>query len=182
VINKNKETKNERKQKPATHLESVVEGALSRRFEGSWQASRGIYSKYSYHPDYCQKLKDFILKCVKISETPLSLPPHLSEFARSIGIPTKVIEDWANVFPELKEEIETLNDLGKEMLINGGLLETYNTKITTILLDHNYGIREKKESIIPEGVALIPMSAVQSVQFLIQQQGLPPVKLTDLQE
>ena len=48
------------------------------------------------------------------------------------------------------------------------------------MLSHYHSIHEKKEILTP--VSLIPSGAVDAIQYLVKQVGLPPVKLPSVQD
>ena len=169
---------------PITHAESMVNGVLANGLEGGWR-NGAMTVKYSYDPNYCKMIKDFYEERIQrqqIEDTDpeskrVIAPAHRSQFARSIGVPTSALESWAKLFPDFREALQTAEDIHREMLIDGGLTNKFNPKITSILLDVDHGIREKKESLLPEGVGVVPLSAIQSINYLLKQQGQQPVAI-----
>lgn len=153
-------------------------------FEGHWRnASRAI--KDTFKHEYCQGIVDFYLAKLDLQAHPVSdngirltvAPPHLSQYARSIGVSTKSLRDWGEMFPEFLAALNLANDIHLEMLSDGALLGDYNPKIAKLLMDYRHGIREKQEVLVNH--AMIPLSAAQSINYLLEQQGLPPVKIPD---
>lgn len=61
--------------------------------------------------------------------------PQFSEFARSIGVTLRTLENWAKKKKAFGEAYEECRDKQQEMLINGGLAGQFNPKIVTFLME-----------------------------------------------
>jgi hypothetical protein len=82
------------------------------------------------------------------------------------------------LFPDFAEAVQLADDIHREILIDGALLNKYNARLSSILLDHNHGIRPRTDvelKITPE----IPVSAGQAFNHILKQHGLPEVDIQD---
>lgn len=52
-------------------------------------------------------------------------PPHFSEFARQIGVPTRRLKQWAQKYPEFRDAYEACQEILEEFLIDNGLVGSY---------------------------------------------------------
>lgn len=173
------------KKNPETPLglnEKLLARATQFSFEGHWRnASRPVKDVFKH--EYCQGIVDFYLERLEKQVNPGEddgwkvAPPHLSQYARSINVSTQSLLDWGQMFPEFQEALNLANDIHLEMLSDGALLGDYNPKIAQLLMDYRHGIREKQE--VQVNHYQIPMSAADSINFVLKQQGLPPVQIPD---
>lgn len=69
--------------------------------------------------------------------------PQFSEFARSIGVTLRTLENWAKKKKAFGDAYEECRDKQQEMLINGGLAGQFNPKIVTFLMEAR-AAQEKK--------------------------------------
>lgn len=104
-------------------------------------AAPTIVSKGEYHPGYIDQMLAFFdkpkMKKIVDSYTWKSgavsekeryvpnTPPHFSEFSRSIGVSTRRLKSWANLYPEFREAYETCQEILEEFLIDNGLVGAY---------------------------------------------------------
>ena len=61
--------------------------------------------------------------------------PQFSEFARTIDVTLRTLENWAKKYKAFGEAYEECRDKQQEMLINGGLAGQFNPKIVTFLME-----------------------------------------------
>ena len=162
---------------PLTMAEKVGGKQGKYALEGIWPA-HPLTLKFPYKPEYCKQLVEYF--CKRLADEAASekkvAPPHVSQFARMIGVPTKVMQGWADLFTDFEEAYGMAMDIQREMLIDGSLLGKYSGSIAKVLLDYQHGIREKQE-IKVEDLRTIPMETGGALNYILKQHGLPPVEI-----
>ena len=71
--------------------------------------------------------------------------PQMSAYARKLGVTVRTLENWAKKHKAFGEAYEACLDKQQELLINGGLVGSFNPKIVQFLLEAR-SQREKKEA------------------------------------
>lgn len=74
--------------------------------------------------------------------------PQFSEFARTIDVTLRTLENWAKKYKAFGEAYEECRDKQQEMLINGGLAGQFNPKIVTFLMEARMAQEKKTGSTV----------------------------------
>ena len=176
--------KKDEMQSPDPDLATRIFGrAVSFSFEKNWGRWCGN-TPDTYDPTYPQKLVDFFVEPVtnQVNNPMFPIaPPYFSQFARSIGVSTKKLWEWEVLFPEFKAACEMAREIHKEIILSGGLLGKYKDSIAKLILSYDHSMHDKQEQ-INTNVNLIPMTAAESINFLLQQHGQPPIALPAVEE
>lgn len=66
----------------------------------------------------------------------------LSEY---LGVCTSTIDNWGEQYPEFLGALKALKSKQKKLLVNQGLMGTFQSVITKLMLSSNHGMHEKSE-------------------------------------
>ena len=95
-----------------------------------------------YKPDYATQ--DYIQGYIDECEDNEKLV-SLCGYAVYIGTCEKVMYDWANKDALFRKSLDIIKQKSKEMLINKGLGNKYNSTIAKLCLSANHGMKERSD-------------------------------------
>ena len=71
----------------------------------------------------------------------------LCGFSCYIGVCEDTLQEWRKVHPGFSVLLAKLKQMSKDMLLNKGLDNTYNSTIAKLILSSNHGMAEKSETV-----------------------------------
>lgn len=96
-----------------------------------------------YQPTYVEGIRRYFFD-YELDEENKGIP-QMSAYARKLGVTVRTLENWAKKHKAFGEAYEACLDKQQELLINGGLVGSFNPKIVQFLLEAR-SQREKKEA------------------------------------
>ena len=96
-----------------------------------------------YQPTYVEGIRRYFFD-YELDEDNKGIP-QMSAYARKLGVTVRTLENWAKKHKAFGEAYEACLDKQQELLINGGLVGSFNPKIVQFLLEAR-SQREKKEA------------------------------------
>ncbi len=72
-------------------------------------------------------------------------PPHLSAFARKIGVSRDTLYQWAKVHPEFSDAVTRAKEQRREIIIDNGLVGLYNPHFAKLAAWQYFGWSDKTE-------------------------------------
>lgn len=70
--------------------------------------------------------------------------PHLSGFAKKIGVNTCTLSDWANKYPEFSDALKRAKELNEQMLTVNALRGLYNSTFSIFTAKNKFGWRDEQ--------------------------------------
>ena len=105
-----------------------------------------------YKPEYCN-LTAYLKACERENDT----LPTVCGYAIFLGVGEQTLRDWKKSHPEFSGSLDRLKTIQKNMLINRGLLGTYNPTIAKLILCANHGMKERSDYTSDESTLAPPV-------------------------
>lgn len=95
-----------------------------------------------YKEEYCSReyIQGYIDECTEEEKL-----VSLCGYSCYIGTCEKIMYDWANKHDAFRKSLDIIKQKSKEMLVNKGLNNDYNSTIAKLMLSHNHGMKERTD-------------------------------------
>lgn len=123
---------------------------------------RGRGAPTDYKPEYCEELIKFftVQSYREIPETwynpdgsvkresfklVANPPPHIGQFARSIGVAKSTVYDWARKYPDFGYSLVHAHDIRRAMIIDNALAGLYNPLFAKLAAANMFGWHDRQD-------------------------------------
>ena len=90
-----------------------------------------------YKPSYPAKIIEMAAEMI-VNRT----YPQLGHFAEKVHVTRQTLRNWRKKYKEFDEACAEVEDMQREMIINGGLHGSFNATFSQFLLEHNLGAKK----------------------------------------
>lgn len=104
-------------------------------------AKKKTGSPTKYKSSYIDRVDIYIRTCLRSKKAKEQLPTQVG-FAIYLNVVVETLKNWGEKNPEFLVALSKIHEYQKRELINRGLLSTYNSTITKLLLSANHGVIE----------------------------------------
>lgn len=131
-------------------LQSPIQGEIVEQYPDGYKPeyAESIIDFFEQKPKYGIITETLVWKSGEVREVQKKVPnapPSFREFAQSLGVRYKKLEQWAQKYPEFQEAMEECTEIYKDFLIENGLLGQYPGDFTKFVAKNKVGMKDQTE-------------------------------------